>query len=286
MLSTSHRDEYLSDLLDGDIIAFDSLSSVSRLVQWADSAPVNHVGIYLDGQLIMANKPEPPTPPALTPGDVRPAEPHLPPGAIVSESLEEVLKLPKVRAATTLRHRHLSSDALARLRDEIDWYRNQQPSFHVNGLLSLAVPALSRAYWAPARKHAKHMKKALYTLGTHVATWWGASTQDTPLALTCSEFVYRCFGNADIELDIRMPLDPRHLPKGHHAHPSAEPLGVRLKDHNKSFPILPDLVTPGDLWRSPSLRAHVYYVKDPSDEPFPPAEPLAALAELKPGSQL
>lgn len=57
---TSDPTEFEGVLRPGDVLAFDSLRMLSGLVQWADNAPTNHVGIIDDeGALVMANKTRP-----------------------------------------------------------------------------------------------------------------------------------------------------------------------------------------------------------------------------------
>jgi len=44
-LLTSRLEVFIASLEPGDLLLFDSLKSLSGLVQWADAAPVNHVGL-------------------------------------------------------------------------------------------------------------------------------------------------------------------------------------------------------------------------------------------------
>ena len=268
---TNDLEEFLGWVRPGDVIAFDTLKAVSGLVQWADNAPVNHVGLMIDqATLAMANEP---------PHD-KPDDP------VVSYNALAGLLAPgtKSRAAQILRHPGLGDAELARLRTQAQRFQSLPADFASGDMFALLPSALGRSYRdfdelnAWQSRLLRKLIRAFHRAGAAALD----RIPDDARTLTCSEFVYRCLTGAGLDLDIAEPLggelpdkDPfdRKMSRrdGDYwaAHREHNLKARALKatddapDEATCDPPTPERVTPGDFWRSPSLDPVGYFVKTP-----------------------
>lgn len=228
MLTTTDVAAFVPLAAPGDILVFDSLSSLSGLVQWADKAPVNHCALLIEHDtLVMANEPKRSDPDRT---------------AVRRHSLCDTLELARVRAATILRP-SLSEEQSVALLTIIGDYLERGCDFAILDLAWLLSPALIRAYGESddGAAHQQFAMRMLVDALEAIAQKQLDLIPDTAEKLTCSEFVYRALIEAGIGLEIVDPLDGA------------------LREHG----IKPETVTPGDFWRSPSLEAIAYLVKEP-----------------------
>ena len=245
----------------GDVIAFDTLKSLSGLVQWADNAPVNHVAVMIDDvHCAMANKP----------GKGVPS-----PSAITTPPLKTLLDAEKIRAAQILRPRRLTPARLERLLEAIAGFEAEKTDFSVGHMFALAPTSVIRAYAeldAPD-DHTSVLLKRMVRALQRAALAGLKNVRNDARTLTCSEFVYRSFCRAGIKLEIVEPLAglPADHPWDEDITRSDEKYWRRVRRHNdragtppeEDFGVQPETVTPGDLWRSPTLDPVGYVVKTP-----------------------
>lgn len=270
---TSDPTEFEGVLRPGDVLAFDSLRMLSGLVQWADNAPTNHVGIIDDeGALVMANK-------------TRPSETDPDPQVIAAWQVRRILDDPAIHGMTALRP-NLDGDASRRVQDMIRAFRRDQAAFGYLDLGLLALPALLRSYdkGDPADPPPSIVERIVMTTRL-LAPWALRLVGRDRWTLTCSEFVHRCLVEAGVEVEVRDPLG-RTL--GVDARWSPDVLAAQqeifnaINQHNvlagataralapwaEKAPgagedVRPDYVTPGDLWRSTSLDPVIALQKPP-----------------------
>jgi len=287
MFATTDISEFIALTQRGDVLAFDSLAGLSALIQWADSAPVNHTGIVVDeGQFVMANRPE---------GTE---------AAVASHALLDTLAKEQVRSVVALRHQRLRDDE--HLRDavlhRVDYYIANAPTFSAIDLGMLAPAALSRSYRG-ARSHARWpgIAKFLWLAGVFGPAWLRAVPPEARV-LVCSELVFRCFVESGVDVEILEPFvplggDPRLPARMISALTSKvrDRLGPRARTAILPEPapiasyrgIQPDWVTPGDIWRSPSFRPEAMFIKPPlrgwpTLDPSQPSAPTAPTAPTAP----
>lgn len=273
MILTSDPTLFGEQLTPGDVVVFDSLSAVSGLIQWADNAPANHVCLMLDEKTaIQANLSE---------------------GGAAASAVERVpivglTALARVRGAVALRHQQLSDDpaALARVLSRAADYERVASHFSVADLSLLCPAALLRSYDEPGMDPLPEgWSRDLLLAALHLAARETLRRMpDDARSLVCSEFVFRCFVESGIRIDIANPLglsptsgeqQPwaeeaisaeaelwREL-RARNASVDVPELGPGLGQQAVSTDVQPDRVTPGDLWRSASLRPVVQLAKPP-----------------------
>lgn len=262
MITTTDADTFVRLLAPGDIVAFDSLASLSGLVQWCDEAPVNHAALALGGDVIaMANEPKKDDPDR---------------SAVRRHSLRETLDLPRVRAAQILRP-SLAEGQLERLLEVTDGYVRAGGDFAILQLPALAPSALMRAYATQAEPDDDDARQQIAGVLQFFARAQLELIPDDARTLTCSEFVYRCLVEAGITVEILDALDldfhtgfwaeavaerERRFWEliGRRSSAAEEP---RAPEPASVRRVRPETVTPGDLWRSPSLEPVGYLVKTP-----------------------
>lgn len=266
-LLTTDPDQLVRALQPGDVIAFDSLRSISGLIQWADKAPVNHVGlISAPDTLVMAN-------PATTDLNGEPVPP------ITASKLSGVLTGEHVHAVTVLRPRALGETQLAGMLDKVDWYLTHQADFSMMDIVWLAPSALMRSYSiAEAESVGPGAMKVLVGVLQASARAALARIRSSDTALTCSEFAYRCLVAGGFEVHIDHPIRrgfaaewPPAIDAAEEenwaalaAHNAATRHGVPGSIEAAAGQVRADFVTPGDLWRSPSLDVAAIWLRDRS----------------------
>ena len=273
MLVTTVVGDFTRGLQVGDVVAFDSLSNASAIIQWADRAPVNHVGIVVDRtHLVMANRPEQESD-----------------SVIGRPRIWRLLNRPTIRGAVALRHPDLADPRRRKdLLRRVDYYRENAPHFGIADLGFLAPAAYLRSYVSvpghpgPRGPVRAGFLRALRSLASFTA---GAVPGDVR-SLVCSEFVYRCFVESGTHVSISHPLDGPGLDEPSVAREVRLLWGkARRRLHGQPQPgplpspepvphhlgVVPDFVTPGDLWRSSSFTPVAMLVKPPMRE-WPPPE--------------
>lgn len=275
---TSEVPAFAKHLVPGDVIIYDSLSSISGLIQWADNAQANHTSIMLNPtQTVMAN--------VAAPGQ----------SVIQVRDVVSLLENDQVRGAIALRHADLGHEGPARdgVVRRINDYLSIGAEFSLVDLVAMAPAALFRSY-----------KGTGFNLG------WRADTlillaldllrsrliRDIPAdkcRVFCSEFVFRCLTESEprISVTIEYPItDPAYLTPETAGEPwdaellaaeqefwswfrgptlVAPPLSGMI--HQDASGVRPDLVTPGDLWCSPSFERVILLAKPPRPRPNPDA---------------
>jgi hypothetical protein len=209
-------DVFLGHLRPGDVVLFDSLHPLSALIQLAENRPVSHAGLYLgEGKFAQV---------------ARESRSH--PAAARIEDLDERLGLPYDRTATALRHIDVVNGAApdAVVKRAHDYTDPEDTTYAYLSLISLMVPALFRTYeeyFDAGSSASQRIGSVLETLSQAMLTVFEPETAIAAQpagagkkTLTCSEFVYRCFLEADRPMPVLLK-DPlfAHCP----APPSPRP---------------------------------------------------------------
>ncbi|MCW2637531.1 MAG: hypothetical protein JWQ99_3898 [Blastococcus sp.] len=268
VLVTSDADAFRNALLPGDVLVYDSLSFDGGLVQWGDRIPANHASLVLDSeQLIEANRKHPPE-------DTRPA--------VRTELIEPRLRLEGVRTVTALRHRRVAGDGVP-VEPVLQRARRQlgQGVFAYAQIVALAPAAILRNYPTAAKDNGalgEAMTLALRLLNRALEPLQGVPDENR---LTCSEYVYRCFDDVGLSIDLqRRPLLADGRPPWMSEEQMAEfkrlyGLGgtaVTVRESGTGDPpSLAEHATPGDLWRSRDL-VPVVVLHHPPRAPADPVE--------------
>lgn len=259
MLVTADPTEFMQELQPGDVIVFDVLANVSGLIQWADRASADHAALVTGPDTFTE---------ANLPGENG--------NVITDASLSSVLGEVDVRGMTALRPA-LDEATRARLIEVVEVFRGVGARFDVLGIAWLAPAALMRSY-GPAEL------EALGGTGDRVLMWVLQQAARAALrrigkdrhSLTCSEFVYRCLTEAGLDIEVPGPLHevvslwPDEVLDADadnwaalEAHNEAAGWPVGLPQSLGQGGVRPDFVTPGDLWRSPSLTPVAVLTKGP-----------------------
>jgi hypothetical protein len=268
---TNDLAEFLGWVRPGDVIAFDTLKAVSGLVQWADNAPVNHVGLMIDQTtLAMANEPphDKPDDPVVS---TRPLSGLLEPNT-------------RIRAAQILRHPALGDAELRALRAQVSRFQARPADFAGSDMFALLPSAVGRSYrdFDELNEWQSRLLRKVIRAFNHAGAAALGLIPDNERTLTCSEFVYRCLIGAGLDLAIAEPLGgdlPTEEPFDKTVSKRDAAYWAAHREHNRKAgqamatdaepdadaydPPAPERVTPGDFWRSPSLDPVGYYVKTP-----------------------
>jgi len=271
-LLTTDSQVFLESLELGDLLLFDSLKSLSGLVQWADAAPVNHVGIWAgEDTFIHAN------------GD---GDRH---HAVKIATLTPLLANELVHVVVALRHMSADGSARARAVQVAREYVERSIAFAELDLVLLGPLALIRAY------SGRLGKPVQLILGWGARLWWRMlqwrKRRRTVREFTCSAFIMECLSAANLKVDVDCAKPgPGYAPEPAdrlHQVAVAE-AGKRLSGGTEDWELTawhslravkawrlvtveaasagrlttelhPEVVSPGDLWRSKSFfHASVY----------------------------
>jgi hypothetical protein len=206
---TSKVDTFSKWLLAGDVLLFDTIHPLSELIKFAENRPANHSALYLGGgEFAHVGRHVP----GLTPSDP-PAKP-----AARNEGLETWLKTssgPYDRTVTALRHIKVkeASDARPVVERARTYTEPKNTTYNYVSLIALMVPSLFRTYKnyfgdSAAMKLMASGLRAVSQSLVDVLEEDAAPRRDARAqTLTCSEFVYRCFDEADAGLALAV-TDP------------------------------------------------------------------------------
>jgi len=208
---TTDAEAFLSQLRPGDVLLFDSVHMLSELIKFAENRPVNHCTVYLgNGELAQVR--------GHTPGlNVR-DRPLVP--AARKENLRDRLAASPAYDRTISALRHVatpsgSAGAEAVVKRAREYVEPEDTTYSYLSLIALMVPSLFRTYEnyfqdpGAARRVGNLLRlvsqSLLDALDTDVST-----PSKNKKTLTCSEFVYRCYDEAQPRMPIRV-----HNPLGH-----------------------------------------------------------------------
>lgn len=277
MLVVADAERFQRELRPGDVLVYDSTSFDAGLVQWGDRVPVNHASLLLDAdEIVEANRW----------GD----DDRL--RAVRTVPLAQRLSTTSVRTTTALRHIGIGpggADSTA-VTDRAREYLHSTTAFAYLEVVALAPAALRRSYAHDVDRSRALARAALLLLDIAAAAS-SRAIDSGARALSCSEFVFRCFDESG---DDRLKVDVQHRLLGPEGPPSwlsqqadeeIDALHAAVRLHNDAFDTddFPraygqdaDRVTPGDLWRSSSLQP-VIALHRPPQRPWPPHTQEAGL---------
>jgi hypothetical protein len=313
-VTTSSDQEFVAELLPGDILLFDGSQTASAVIKFADNSPVNHCAIFAGGENFA----------------------HVTHHEQGKDAIQFVNIYTRLRErsdynVTALRHASADPEAGAPAALEVmAAFLGGETSYAYLNLLALFVPAFLRAY---------HPQRQPDQFGSRPIEWaeqaflrsmdfdneWRDVFTMSPRSksLTCSQFVYLCFAAASppLPVDIREPLaryrhrdmptvrgydpnragmpemldlefhpglveDPRPADtagvviRGGSPHVkkdlsmAARELARRIVSRSWTFgheipprvgDVVPELVTPKDLWSSESLASPAMLVRAPAE---------------------
>ena len=279
-------DEFVEHLRPGDILLFDKLTSLNRLVQWGDNRPVGHCGVWdASGVYEATIKPQ-------VGGGTRGGVFHTPFDELLGlRAVDDRSDVALVRTVTAVRHGGLSRARLERavafLRARID---NAQ--FGFRDMVLLAPFALERS-----QAFDDGWRKDLLDRIIWLAQRSPQLSKGGPDRFFCSELVYRAYAAAGLLIDIPDSLFARYMARRQTGgRRGSLETGIGLErgvgdfdpgrslaayeeffervvlsdvpvatdnigtyerlplDWKRTPPEPADMVTPGDYWSSPDLR--------------------------------
>jgi hypothetical protein len=201
---TTDPARFMHRLHPGDVLLFDTIHPLSDLIKFAENRPVSHAALYLGGDLYAQT--------------VRHTKDK--PAARV-ESLSERLNSatgPYDRTVTALRHRDIMSgdcDPSAVLEQSAMFTDPADTTYCFVTLARLMVPEIFRTYklyFNGKTLLARRVGSVLETLSRSLLANFEGPTADESeqigkRSLTCSEFVYRCYAQAAVNVEIEI-VDP------------------------------------------------------------------------------
>lgn len=187
VLLTDDPDRFRAQVRSGDLLLFDSTSWIAGLTKWADAAPFNHVSLALNQDyLIEANRQAP------EPCDI--ADHRLAPAAnqaVRKVCLHRRLAAHGISAITLLRPVD-RPDSLGPVLRRAEAFLDEGDLFSVVDLALIGQQRFLINYRDELYKH-----RLAFKLLTTLSTVMLGSIGDGERSLSCSEFVYRCFTEAD-----------------------------------------------------------------------------------------
>lgn len=282
-------EEFVEQLAPGDILLFDKLASLNRLVQWADNRPVGHCGVWNDGVVYEATIKE--RPGSATDSGVFPT----PLDDLLALPVQDTREagVPLVRNVTAMRHRRIDDDHRARIGAYVQ-DKSQSARFGVKEMVLLTPFAVERSYGDIPDEVTGFIAAAIRAVRR--VAGYAAGQGGGPERLFCSELVYRSYDHAGLPIEILDPLYDRYQQLRRRsaavplegAHPPGSPLeatagapteasDILLVDYGDFFerevladptaaatlrwpgrrgrpPEFADMITPGDFWSSPDLQ--------------------------------
>lgn len=249
---TDDRSRFIAALHPGDLLLFDKLQHAGALIQFADNAPCSHCAIVVN---------ETEAADATLPDGSRDAVAVTPiAGMLDHDYLHGVLAFRLPGAA----------DRAEAIRRAVDGYIQRRAEFEMLDLLALAPSTMLRAYHD--QKFMLGPRGWRMLCGALSAAAMGVDLvrhSDCANKLTCSEFVYRVYDEAGLEVEILEPLPwrtkrrvGRRSPE-HAIRRAADMIEDRVSPQHPGADdaeVDPNLVTPGDLYRSPSFEVAARFV--------------------------
>jgi len=188
------EEQFIDRLADGDILLFDKLGAVHRLVQWADNRPVGHCAIWSGGNMYEATM-------MVVDGEKQ--------SGVFATSLPELLQrvvrddrgteVALVRTVTAMRHREITADARQRMAEYAAECAGSG-AFAERELVLLAPYALRRSYGHDSDQLGEFLASVI-----RLCKFMAPKTKpkpDEPSRMFCSEFVYRTYQAADLPIVI------------------------------------------------------------------------------------
>jgi hypothetical protein len=200
----SDQDEFTAHLRDADILLFDKLSSLNRLVQWADNRPVGHCAIWHSGDglrggsLFEATRKEKDG--VTTSGVVDTALLELL-GDTVEDGRGDTVSL--VRTVTAMRYRGITDTQRQQVLEFAESTCGNE-EFAVPEMVCLAPYAVRRSY-AGERRPANEVMAGLMKVFRFYANAFRPPVGQTQ-RMFCSQLVYRSYLAAGLTVEIVDPL--------------------------------------------------------------------------------
>jgi hypothetical protein len=203
----STEEDFVAHLQDGDVLVFDKLSALNRLVQWGDNRPAGHVGVWHEGGVYEATIP---------PGSEGDRE-----GGVFHTRFADLMALrtvdgrgavPLVRTVSALRHRSMNDAA----RRAIDMYlRNcTLAGFGALDMVLLTPFALERSNAAGSGSSTELPQRVIQALAYYAKK--RSITAVNREKVFCSQLVYRAYNQAGLAIQIQDSLYDRYQSRYHY----------------------------------------------------------------------
>ncbi|MBA2558727.1 MAG: hypothetical protein H0V07_02380 [Propionibacteriales bacterium] len=199
--------EFVRNVQDGDVLLFDKLSPLNRLVQWGDNRPVGHAGIwYGDGIYEATMKP-------LPSGGTKDGVFHTPFSELMGLRARDARgEVGLVRTVTAMRHPGMARQALDRIKEYLEECRSA--GFGALDMLLLTPFALERSKAVGEGRLSAVMKGTIQACA-YYAKKQAISPDASRQNVFCSQLVYRAYEHAGLSIDISEALYERYHSRPH-----------------------------------------------------------------------
>ncbi len=195
--------DFIGQLCEADILLFDKLSSLNRLVQWADNRPAGHCAVWHGDGVYEA------TIKTLPSGDKK--------GGIFHTRLSELLEVMVadergndvglVRTVTAMRYRNITDVHRRQVLDYAD-ARRSASDFAVQEMVLLAPFALQRSYVGRGKPGNDVMRGLIKACKFYAQA--SVVVAEPAERMFCSQLVYRSYKSAGLKVEIIDPLYTRY----------------------------------------------------------------------------
>jgi hypothetical protein len=201
-------EELVPHLRDGDVLLFDKLSPLNRLVQWGDNRPAGHVGVWFDGAVYESTLK--PTPGGGTRGGVF-RTPYAELMDLVSADARG--QVATVRTVTARRHRDICDGSRDVMREYLDELTRGDSGYGFRDAVLLTPFALERSSGRSVETDVE-LSARVITACAYLARKRSKAPAGRQ-ELFCSQLVYLAYQRAGLAVEILEPLFTRYHSRRH-----------------------------------------------------------------------
>jgi hypothetical protein len=202
--------EFVPHLRDGDVLLFDKLGHLNRLVQWGDNRPAGHVGVWYDGAVYEATMK--PAPDGRSQGGVWPT----PFAEIMDLMVDDARgRVAMVRTVTARRHRGISDDDRRAIHQYLRGVTEDDSGYGYRDAVLLTPFALERSRGRAGESDIEVSYKVI-----QACAYLAKKRLRAPAVgqeLFCSQLVYQAYEHAGLSVEITEPLYTRYHSRHHFA---------------------------------------------------------------------
>jgi hypothetical protein len=196
--------DFITHLQDGDVLLFDKLSTLNRLVQWGDNRPAGHAAVWHQDGVYEATRPD-------LPEGSRGGVVHTPFGDLMGlTTVDDRGVVPLVRTVTALRHRELTEEARRSIQAYLEGCT--KAGFGVWDMVFLTPFALERSR-AAGGATAGYPQRVIEAWAFYAKKRLMAASNGENVF--CSQLVYRAFKQAKLDVEVTDALYERYQSRDH-----------------------------------------------------------------------